>query len=55
MLVIDYQLTSVSKEENRGAAIIAQSVIKEGRLQSYVANGYPSWLFEFFVNENRFL
>lgn len=54
-LMSDFQLKSVLKEENRGAAIIAQSVTREGRVQSYVANGHPSWLFEFFVNESRFL
>lgn len=54
-LISDFKLLVVSKEENRGATIIAQSVTREGRLQSYVASGHPSWLFEFFVNESRFL
>lgn len=29
---------------NKGAYAIAQSVIKDGRTQSYVAQGYPRWL-----------
>ncbi|KAF8109048.1 hypothetical protein N665_0103s0004 [Sinapis alba] len=51
----DYKLRCVSKEENRGATFIAQSVSRQGRMQSYVAVGHPSWLFEVFVNESRSL
>ncbi|KAG2304115.1 hypothetical protein Bca52824_032766 [Brassica carinata] len=51
----DFQLRYVTTEENRGATFIAQSVTRQGRFQSYVANGPPSWIFEFFVNESRYL
>lgn len=51
----EFQLDFASVEENRGATIIAQSVTRQGRVRSYVAAGPPSWLFEFFVNESRFL
>lgn len=38
---------------NRGSFIIAQSVLKGGYLQSYVANGAHFWLRELFENEER--
>lgn len=45
----------VSREENRGALLIAQSVTRKGLTRSYVVRGHPNWLDEFFVNESRCL
>lgn len=53
--MLEFRLHYVVRAENRGASIIAQSVTREGRLHSYVAQGPPRWLFELFVNESRFL
>lgn len=49
------RLLVVTRKENRGATFIAQSVTKQGLLRSYVQIGHLPWLFEFFVNENRYL
>lgn len=54
-LMEEYQLKCVKPKENRGTAFIAQSVTRQGRTRSYVANGNPEWLFEFFVNESCYL
>lgn len=35
---------------NKGASA-AESVIKDGRTQSYVSRGYPSWLEHIFMRE----
>ena len=51
----EWKLRVVTREANRGAFFIAQSVIKYGLVNSSVATGHPSWLFEFFVNESRAL
>lgn len=50
--ILNWKLNVVTREENKGAFFIAQSVIKYGLVNSYVARGHPSWLFEFFVNES---
>ncbi|KAG2306987.1 hypothetical protein Bca52824_026735 [Brassica carinata] len=49
----EWRLLVVNREANRGAFFIAQSVTKQGLVNSYVARGHPEWLFEFFVNESR--
>lgn len=51
----EWKLKVVSREANRGSLNIAQSVIKYGLINSYVARGHPPWLFEFFGNESRAL
>ena len=51
----EFQLKKVSIEENRGASFIAQSITRQNRSQSYVANDHLFWLFELFVNESRSL
>lgn len=53
--IVGCKLQVVSREANRGASFIAQSVTKQGLVRSYVQTGYPPWLFEFFVNESRYL
>ncbi|KAL0896750.1 hypothetical protein Bca101_080711 [Brassica carinata] len=51
--IINWKVKVVKRETNRGAFFIAQSVIKYGLVNFYVAIGHPSWLFELFVNESR--
>ena len=53
--IVGCKLQVVSRETNRGATFIAQSVTRQGLVRSYVQTGYPPWLFEFFVNESRCL
>lgn len=40
----EWEVCAVNREVNRAAFMIARSVTKEKRLQSYVAQGSPSWL-----------
>lgn len=41
-----------TRDANRGAHLIAQSVTKELRTQSYVAVEFPAWFVETFVYES---
>lgn len=42
------------RSANLGDYLIARSVITEGRVQSYVASGYPFWLHDLFTKESCF-
>ncbi|KAG2290633.1 hypothetical protein Bca52824_050237 [Brassica carinata] len=53
--IVNWKTKVITREANRGAFFIAQSVIKYGLINSYVAKGHPPWLFELFVNESRSL
>ncbi|KAG7576033.1 Ribonuclease H domain [Arabidopsis thaliana x Arabidopsis arenosa] len=46
-----WKLCIEDRSANRGASLIANSVTKEDRLQSYVASGYPFWLKKVFTDE----
>ena len=46
-----WRMVKEEKITNRGAFLIAQSVITSNRLQSYVAYGGPSWLSDLFDGE----
>ena len=48
----EWELQSISREENKCAFLMARSVTKEQRLQSYVAQGEPEWLRRF-LDEDR--
>ncbi|KAF2593676.1 hypothetical protein F2Q70_00042349 [Brassica cretica] len=47
----EWELQSISREANKCAFLIARSVTKEQRLQSYVAHGEPEWLRRSFDEE----
>ena len=42
--VTDWKVSSIKRVANKAAFMIARSVTKERRYQSYVAQGSPSWL-----------
>ncbi|KAL0804916.1 hypothetical protein Bca101_097407 [Brassica carinata] len=44
-----WRVQSLKRSDIRGASLIADSVIKEDRYQSYIAAGYPGWLRHLFV------
>lgn len=48
-----WRILREDRSTNRGSFIIAQSVLKGGYKQSYVAMGAPFWLRELFENEER--
>lgn len=48
-----WRVLKEEKSANRGSFSIAQSVLKGGYLQSYVACGAPFWPKELFENEER--
>lgn len=47
-----WKLVLENKEANRGTCLIAQSITKDLRLQSYVSMSFVSWLQKLFVNES---
>lgn len=43
--IVGCKLQVVSREANRGASFIAESVTKQGMVRSYVQTGYPPLAF----------
>lgn len=50
---LEWRLEIETGGANRGTVLIAQSVINEERLQSYMSIGYPFWLRNLFFEEAR--
>ncbi|KAF3534700.1 hypothetical protein DY000_02037423 [Brassica cretica] len=53
--IVGCKLQVASRETNRRATFIVQSVTRQGLVRLYVQSGHLPWLFEFFVNESGFL
>ncbi|KAG7543654.1 Reverse transcriptase domain [Arabidopsis thaliana x Arabidopsis arenosa] len=49
--LLEWKLSMEDRSSNLGAHLIARSVTREDRRQSYVATGFPSWLGNVFVAE----
>lgn len=49
--ISEWEVAVVTRNTNRGAFTIARSVTREKRIQSYVAQGSPSWLRSLLGNE----
>lgn len=48
-VLLDWSVHFHSREGIKGAYLIADSVIKVDRFQSYIARGYPLWLRHIFL------
>lgn len=48
-----WRLCVEEKRCNKGAFLIAKSVTRDDRRQSYVAAGYPFWLRGLFIHESK--
>lgn len=50
-LLVDWKIEWEPPNSNKSASLLAQSVTKKDRLQSYVAIDYPLWLKDLFLSE----